>query len=208
MSADGSRLFIADESNNRIRVAQTALPEWSLTDFAVASEDGSEVYLFNSARRHLKTLEANTGVVRYLFGYDANGYLTSITDVAGKVTTIERTGATATAIVAPFGQRTVLSVNPDGWLTGLTDAAGLSRTMDYSADGLLQHFTDPLGHVHTFTYDDTGHDKRTSAPRLARTWRGPPVVAPTLRRSHPPGAGLPDVGAARSPQGHKRPAPR
>jgi len=53
------------------------------------------------------------------------------------ITTIERTGALATAIVAPGGQRTSLSVNADGWLAGVTDPAGNAHAMTYSADGLL-----------------------------------------------------------------------
>ncbi len=178
-SADAS-LFLTDWGNDgsdseyRIRVVGPAFPQFALGDFDVASEDGSEVYQFSGAGRHLKTLDVTTGVVRYLFGYDANGYLTSITDASGNVTTIERTGSTATAIVAPFGQRTVLSVNSDGWLTALTDPAGLTRTMDYSADGLLQHFTDPLGHIHSFTYDDAGRLIKDENPAggstsLART---------------------------------------
>ena len=79
-----------------------------------------------------------------------------MTDGDGNVTTIERAGATPTAIVAPGGQRTTLSVNGDGWLSSVTNPAGEAHTMSYSADGLLQQFIDPLANIHTFTYDALG----------------------------------------------------
>jgi YD repeat-containing protein len=135
LAPDGS-LYIADRGNLRIRrVAPSVVAS---SEVSIASANGAEVFVFTSSGgRHIKTLDSLAGASRYELGYDAGGYLTSVTDSAGNVTTIERTGATATAIVAPFGQHTVLSVNPDGWLTGLTDPAGLTRVMDYSADGLL-----------------------------------------------------------------------
>ena len=120
---DGSR-YIADAVNNRIRRVAPALSGVSVTDVLLSSEDGREVYVFNSAGRHLKTLDALTGAVRYQFGYDANGYLISITDGSGNVTAVERTGAAPSAIVAPGGQRTALTVSADGWLLNVTNPAG------------------------------------------------------------------------------------
>jgi YD repeat-containing protein len=102
---DGS-LFIADTGNHRIRRMRSALPSISVSDFLLSSEDGRELYVFNSRGSHLKTLDALTGAVRYQFSYSADGYLTSVTDASGNLTTIERSGAVPTAIVAPGGQRT------------------------------------------------------------------------------------------------------
>jgi RHS repeat-associated protein len=152
---DGS-LYIADWLNLRIRRVRSALPDSSASDILLASEDSRELYIFDGGGRHLKTLDALTGALRYQFGYDANGYMTSITDGSGNVTTIERTGATATAIVAPGGQRTELVVNSSGWLASATSPAGEAYAMSYSADGLLQSFTDPLANLHNFTYDALG----------------------------------------------------
>ena len=173
MDPDGS-LYIADQYNNRIRRVASPLPGASLTDILLPAEDGSELYLFNSAGRHLKTLESLTGALRYQFNYDAGGYLTSITDGDGNITTIERAGATPTAIVAPGGQRTTLGINSDGWLASLANPAGETHTMGYSADGLLTHFVDPLANIHTFTYDMLGRLIKDEDPvggsiSLART---------------------------------------
>jgi RHS repeat-associated protein len=149
---DGS-LFIADYGQYAVR---------RVSPFS-SPGNSRELFVFSTEGRHLKTLDATTGAERYLFGYDAHGYLASMTDRSGNTTTIERTNAT-TAIVAPTGQRTELSVDSDGWLTSLTDPEGSAWTMDYSPDGLLSHFTDPLRRIHTFTYDEVGRLTKDEDP--------------------------------------------
>ena len=49
-------------------------------DIALPSQDGSEVYQFNPQGRHLRTLDALTGVPLYTFAYDTAGRLTSELD--------------------------------------------------------------------------------------------------------------------------------
>src|SRR5262249_52112485 len=63
---DGS-LYIGDYYNNRVRRVAPALPGFSLGDRLIPSEDGSEIYVFNSVGRHLRTLDALTNAVRYQF---------------------------------------------------------------------------------------------------------------------------------------------
>jgi RHS repeat-associated protein len=155
IGADGS-LYIADHLNHRIRRVAPVMQNFSTSDNLVPSQDGSEVYIFNNSGRHLKTQDALTGALRAQFGYDTFGYLTSITDGSGNVTVIERTGATPTSIVAPGGQRTMLSANSDGWLNSGSNPANEAHTMSYSTDGLLLTFTNPNGNIHRFTYDVLG----------------------------------------------------
>ena len=163
MGPDGS-IFVADQYNSKVRRIAPALPGASAADQLFPSDDGREVYLFSGEGRHLRTLDALTGAVRFQFSYDADGNLASVTDASGNVTTIERTGGIATAIVAPGGQRTDLTINPDGWLESVSDPLAEAHTMAYSAEGLLQTFADPMGNVHTFAYDVRGRLISDAAP--------------------------------------------
>ena len=123
----------------------------------IPGEDGSEVYQFNSKGRHLLTLDALTGAVKYQFTYDGSGRLVSVTDESGNVTTVERDAAgNPTAIIAPFGQRTTLALEGNGYLESITKPSGESHTMSYTSDGLMLSFADPNGNSSQFTYDAQG----------------------------------------------------
>src|SRR5205814_823711 len=90
---DGS-LYIADSRHNRIRQLRSSLPGSSFAgDIFIAGEDGGELYVFTDTGRHLRTLDALTGAVRFQFTYDSAGRLATITDGDGNVTTIERDGS-------------------------------------------------------------------------------------------------------------------
>jgi RHS repeat-associated protein len=174
---DGS-LIINDQGNDRLRRVAPPLPGFSNGDFAIPSQDGTEVYQFNAQGRHLRTLDALTGVTLYTFAYDTAGRLASVTDRDGNVTRIERDASvTPTAIVAPFGQRTALTVGADGYLSRVTDPAGGVVQATYQANGLLQTFTDARGKVSTMTYDAMGRltkDENTAgnSTTLVRTELG------------------------------------
>ena len=173
LGPDG-RLYVADYGGSRIRRIDSALPGVSTTDIVIPAEDGAELYVFNSRGRHLKTLDALTGALRVQFTYSTDGYLISVTDASGNVTTVERNGAIPTAIVAPGGQRTALAVSADGWLLSASNPANEAHSMSYSADGLLRTFTDPRTNIHRFTYDSLGRltkdeDPAGGSTTLART---------------------------------------
>jgi RHS repeat-associated protein len=157
---DGS-LYVADFRAYRILRVASAYPGVGLSEYALPSEDSTEVYRFDAFGRHLQTLNALTGATRYRFGYDDYGRLQSITDGDGNVTAIEHDAlGNPTAIVAPFGQRTALHVDANGYLDKLTDSAGGTYQMDYTALGLLTRFQDPngkeSGNGSTMHYDDQG----------------------------------------------------
>lgn len=123
---------------------------------AVPSDDGREVYLFDAHGRHQRTVNAFTGVTLHLFRYGLGGELTSIDHGDGTKTTIERNASRPTAIVAPFGARTVLDLETNGHLATVTNPAGERRRMEYADDGLLTRFEDPRGYASTFAYDPLG----------------------------------------------------
>jgi RHS repeat-associated protein len=170
------RLYVADPAESVIRRIDPVLPAGVANEVMLPSGDGAEVYVFDANGRHLRTLDGFTGTPRLRFGYDAGGYPASITDADGNVTTIERSGSVASAIVAPGGQRTLLASDANGWLTRVTNPAGEARNMQYSAQGLLLRFGDPRGNVSLFSYDAFGRltrdeDAAGGSTDLARTDR-------------------------------------
>lgn len=151
--------------NARILQVRAAMPGFSTHEIALPSADGSQLYQFTAAGRHLRTLDTLTGVPLYTFAYDTAGHVISVTDRDGLVTTIERdAGGDASAIIAPYGQRTVLTIDAEHHLTAIRNPAGETSRFSYGSDGLLTHMSDPRGGTHVFTYDEAGRLIRDTNP--------------------------------------------
>ncbi|WP_437957916.1 DNRLRE domain-containing protein [Sorangium sp. So ce119] len=157
--------FNSDDSGLIARVGG-ALPGLSTSNVAVASKDGSELYVFDETGRHFSTLDALLGVTRFQFGYDAGGRLTTITDVDNQMTQILRDASGApTAIVAPTGQTTSLSLDAEGFLWTVTNPANETTTLEYYPNsGLLRSLRDPGNRLHEFQYDADGRLTRDTDP--------------------------------------------
>ncbi len=150
-------IYIADTYNNRVRKVEADLPGVSAQNIIIPSIDGKELYVFDSSGRHLRTVNALTGDIIYSFTYDSGGYLTTLMDGYGNVTTIERDGSeNITSITAPGGQKTTLGFDANGFLSNASDPAGDAARMSYDAGGLLTSFTDPNGNIHKYGYDSMG----------------------------------------------------
>ena len=161
---DGS-LYIWGSNSERVRKVAPFLPGVAVDDFVVAAEDGSEVYVFTNSGRHLRTLNALTGAVRYQFGYDSVGQLISITDGDGNATAITRDASGhPTALIAPGGQRTTLTVDANSYLATVTNPANERVQLSYTAEGLLVTQTDPKGGLHRYGYDALGRLIRDEDP--------------------------------------------
>jgi RHS repeat-associated protein len=143
--------------------------------YLLTAEDGSEVYVFDATSGlHTQTRWPLTGAVRYQFGYDAGGELTSVTDAAGNITTIQRDVAeNVTAIVSPYGVKTTLKVDKNGFLKTITDPAGNKVTLTTGTTGLVTARTDANGTTFHYAYDTLGGLVQDSDPlgstALART---------------------------------------
>lgn len=160
-----SHLYIADTHNNRIRRVTPQFPGFTYTDIAITSDDGGRLYRFDENGRHLESYDTLTGVVLYSFGYDTEGRLSSVEDRDGNVTNIERDAeGKPTAVVAPFGQRTVLGLDPNGYIERIENPAGEAVQLTYAADGLLTSLTHAKGNLYEYFYDDLGRLERAENP--------------------------------------------
>ncbi|RJP19803.1 MAG: hypothetical protein C4529_10605 [Deltaproteobacteria bacterium] len=163
---DGS-LFIVHGILDRILKVGPAFPGLSTSDYAIASEDGKQLYIFDSYGKHLRTMNALNGTVLYHFAYGPDGLLSQLVDIDNNITTIERDASgNPMAIVAPGGQRTTFSLDVDGYLGSITNPAGDNVQFVYKTDGggLLDHMVDKRGYLHWFAYDSTGRLIRDDDP--------------------------------------------
>lgn len=157
--------YLSEGGSNRLRRLGTVFPSFTGSAIAIPSENGKELYEFDARGRHLRTMDTLTGATVYRFAYDASGRLTRVTDGDGNQTQIERGGDGApSAIVAPFGQRTGLDINSDGYLASMRDPGLPAATFDYYGDGLLKALTTPRGNTNHFSYDPLGRLSKDDDP--------------------------------------------
>jgi RHS repeat-associated protein len=167
------RVYVSDGRNNDVRRIEPPLPSYGVGAVFVPSRDGREVYEFDGAGRHVRTLDAlrmgNTpqaiaDATKLTFAWNERG-LASITDADGNVTAVERdTQGVATAIVGPFGDRTELEQDANGWLERIENPAGEAHVMVSREDGLLTSFTTPRSQTYAFEYDAKGRLVRDDDP--------------------------------------------
>jgi RHS repeat-associated protein len=156
VAPDGSLLIVSYDEDTIHRITP-ALPGANAGETVVGSATGNAAFVFDAAGRHLRTVDAKTGVVLTRFGYAPSGLLTSATDRDGNTLTIQRAAdGKPTAIIAPGGQQTQIAVDGSGYLTMVTDPGGEIERLTHTSSGLLMNLTSPRGGAHTFTYDSDG----------------------------------------------------
>lgn len=161
-------VLIGDQNARTIWKMSPAFPgvPVSISDTLLVSENGEQVYVFDHTGRHKRTLHALTGATLFEFAYDAAGRLETVVDGDNNITRIERdAGGNPTAIVAPFGQRTVLTVNADGYLASVANPENETHEVAYQdAGGLLTRFETPRDFATQATYDALGYLTRVDDP--------------------------------------------
>ena len=152
---DGS-LYLSDSDNSRVRRVSQPSPGVLGSALVFPSEDGTELFLFDSSGRHQNTVNALTGSDIFRFTYDEQGLLTEVEDAFNNVTRIEREQGQLKEITAPGGQKTYLAVHDNGYLSKIICPLFKEKNLTYTSDGLLTIFSDHKGYEHRFTYDDLG----------------------------------------------------
>src|SRR5262249_51404470 len=155
--------FTTDSSS--VRRIKPLLPGFSNQEIAIASDDGGELYVFDPTGRHLRTINTLTGATRYQFNYTPTGLLSSIVDGNGNTTFVERhPEGNPLAIVGPYGVRTTLGLDTNGFLAQVVNPANEAVALTYSPDGLLLTMTDRRQHTYEFQYDALGRLIRDEDP--------------------------------------------
>jgi RHS repeat-associated protein len=125
--------------------------------FAIPSESGGLLYLFDEKGTHLQTVNTLTRQVVYRFEYTESGLLSAIANTHGKQVSIKRDEQdNPVEIISEYGDATILCVNSDGYLNAIANPAGAVSQFDYTPLGLLTQFSDPNGNLYQFEYDDLG----------------------------------------------------
>ncbi|MBN1841374.1 MAG: hypothetical protein JW883_03705 [Deltaproteobacteria bacterium] len=164
-------LYVADLNARRVR--KVSIPS-ELSRFMAHgdipfAEDNGMGYIMSSAGRHKMTIDLETGVTLFEFGYNVEKELVSITDRFGNQTTIDRdANGVPTAIVSPDGITTTLTVDGENHLTRITYPDGSYYGFEYTTDGLLtakiepdgnrfEHVFDAIGRLTDATDEEGGH---------------------------------------------------
>lgn len=165
INSDGTKMF-ADAGLNKVSTFSPVKPEFRSGLYTIPSEDGSEVFVFDSLGKHLRTLYGKTGAVKLSFEYDNENYLAGIADAFGNRTVFNRSGKFLTSIVGPYGHTTVLGVDASGYLSRVTTPVGAVTEIAYYGDqeGLISSFKKPNGNTSGYSYNDVGELVRESNP--------------------------------------------
>jgi RHS repeat-associated protein len=160
LDADGRTTAIEYDRNGQ----QTAI---------VAPGGARTTYAYDAAGRLVSQTDALGAVTTY--AYDKASRLVTATDAAGGVSTYgyDKAGR-QTLAVDPVGEATAFAYDKAGQLVGVTEGyeAGADAAADvnvktayaYTATGLLEKITNPLGAETTFAYDAAGRQTTETGP--------------------------------------------
>ncbi len=152
-------LDLGQNSKTGLRHITTPRPSTVNQAVYVASEEGSEIYIFDINGVHQQTLDALTGAPRLGFVH-VNGLLTEIqqfnsTTGAPLLTEIDRSGGQI-VVTGPYGDRTTIIPDSDGYGSVVNNSAGESTGFGFTTAGWMSSETDPRGNTHVFTADGLG----------------------------------------------------
>jgi len=116
--------------------------------------------------RHVRTIDRLRGLTLETLDYDASGLVAKITDANGLATTFARASNTVT-ITAPHGQKTVLTLDSNGYLASVKGPDNVAVNVKHDAKGLLTDLLDGRGQAHHYEYDAEGLVVKDVSPDAA-----------------------------------------
>ena len=167
--------FTLDFDESRIWKISPPLPGFTNNQIAIPSTDGTQLFRFDAAGRHLDTVSTLTGATLFSFAYDSAGRLVTVTDGDNNATTIQRNGSgQPTGILSPYNQLTTVTLDANGFLATITNPNNEQYQFTYNAAGQMLTETDPRNNQNTFTYEANGRlmkddDPATGFQSLIRT---------------------------------------
>jgi RHS repeat-associated protein len=129
-------------------------PVESTDDETLCPRGGGRSWAVFGPDGHRRVVDPRTGTVLWQFEYDEEGFLASATDRIGRTTRLVRDGTTVN-IQSPTRGLIALSIGADGWLAGMTTAAGTSATLQTERD-LLVGWVDGEGRQSIVGYGSDG----------------------------------------------------
>ena len=151
-------LYIGDSQNNRIRKVTRSAFASTLTGGQICFTDENGLgYIMSSSRRHKSTIDLDTGVTLYEFGYNEDNQLVATTDQFGNQIIINRDdNGVPTSITSPDGIITSLTIDSNNNLTRVTYPDGNFYDFEYTTDGLITAKIEPEGNRFEHVFDSLG----------------------------------------------------
>lgn len=145
-----------------------------LDQIAIPDESAGAIHLFAASGRHLKTLNASDGSLRYEFKYDERGQLSAVNNSHYELLRIERNSTGNPTMLVARGSQHTCELNRDGYLSSVSLYGQERYELTYDSAGLLATFRRPTGFQAQYTYDDVGRlirdeDSEGSKLQIERT---------------------------------------
>ncbi len=164
VAGDGT-VYLAEDGGEIVRTIRTAAPGLATTDLLLASQDGSQVYLFDQNGLHKRTLDALTGDTIVWLAHGSGGTGLSLTDAFGNALAVTHVMVcsgntcgipTDTTRIVANGQITRVLRDGFGHFKTIRNPAGETTRVVQGYTGLLDSLIDPRGGAHSFQYDALG----------------------------------------------------
>jgi YD repeat-containing protein len=151
-----NKILIAGDGTWR----QTSAVQLPSGELAVPSYDGAMAFIFDSAGRHIRTVDGRLGTELVKVMYDSAGRILQVDGSANgqpvHVLMQRDTKGAPKALLGIDGGMTALALDNAGHLIGITNPAGETTRIAWNSAGLVESETDSGGGVQQFTYDSLG----------------------------------------------------